>query len=124
MDISPMWRQPASQFEFCYCVFEILSTLGANISSTAQDVCVGEEEGNRVPCESACVTENSSCNLAAICAHDASKHVDVCHMYQINKTLDGLATSLHVIVTNMDCKTISQRLKSTCGSILCKKTTT
>ena len=123
MDISPMSRQPDTQFQLCQCVFEILSTLGADIGSAANDVCVGEGEGNRVPCESACLTDNSSCSLSEICAHDASNHVDVCHMYQNNKTLDDLVTSLHVILTNMDCKTVSQRLKSTCANILCKKTT-
>ena len=123
MDLSPGLLQPEDQFKICQCILEILSKLGADITSTASDVCYeGDEERRGVACTPACLTDNSSCSLEK-CDHDTNNQVDVCTMYQNNKTLDGLANNLHIIATNLDCKTISHHLKINCLNILCKNTT-
>ena len=112
------FQQPENMLENCQCVLAILNTLGANISSPANDVCVkGEEEG--IACMPMCLNQNNSCLLKE-CASDANDAVDMCNLYQNNMTLSELTNNLHIIMPYLDCEAVSMYLKSSCLNFVCK----
>ena len=113
------FQQPENMLENCQCALAILSTLGANISSPTNDVCVQGEEEEGVACMPMCLNQNNSCLLKE-CPSDANDAVDMCNMYQNNMTPNGLTNNLHIIMSYLDCESVSMHLKSTCLNFVCK----
>ena len=120
IDVLSGGNQLGDALQNCMCLFSILSELGDDVNNVSKDFCIKEEGGSGISCSSACLKENNTC-FPERCSDDVSTHVDVCTMYQ-NQKRNGFDNSFHIIIINLDCKTASQHLKSTCLNVLCKNT--